>query len=171
MENDTITKTASQRLGENVARLRAQREWRIEDLAEQTKLLGPSHALSISTISRIETQNTRVANPRAVRVEELETFATVFAVAVQDLLSDSSSADAKRFEAERTTYLAEMNQARLHTRKANEALDRMRKFAGVDEEFLEYALHTQHVAEGTYAFLDSIVAGSSKKKTTKKGGK
>jgi transcriptional regulator with XRE-family HTH domain len=153
MESKATMKTASQRLGENIAILRFQRGWRIDDLAEQTKRLGPSFALSSSTISRIETQNPRVDKPRAVRVEELETFAAVFGVSVQDLLIDSAIVDAKRFEAERVTYLSEMNQVRLHSKKATEALERMRKIASGEPEWLEYALEIQQEADGTLSFM------------------
>jgi transcriptional regulator with XRE-family HTH domain len=168
MESRSISKTASQRLGENVERLRRQRGWRIEDLADQTRRLGASQALSSSTISRIETQNPRVAKPRAVRVEELETFAVVFGVSVQDLLIDCSAVDSERFEAERTTYLSEMRQARLHTRKATEALERMRKLAYGEPEWLEYALHIQQEADGTLIWWQSQVANFNQ---SKKGGK
>jgi transcriptional regulator with XRE-family HTH domain len=157
MESKATKKTASQRLGENIAILRFQRGWRIDDLAEQTKRLGPAFALSSSTISRIETQNPRVDKPRAVRVEELETFAAVFRVSVQDLLIDPAIVDAKRFEAERVTYLLEIRQARLHSQKATEALERMRKIASGEPEWLEYALEIQQEADGTLSWWQSQV--------------
>jgi hypothetical protein len=66
------------------------------------------------------------------------------------------------------TYLSEMRQARLHTKKATEALERMRKLACGEPEWLEYALHTQQEADDTLLWWQSQVLNFNR---SQKGGK
>lgn len=174
-------KTASQRVGSNVRRLRERKGWTLADLSEATGAVGAESHLDAVTLSRIESQTASDRRPRPVRVEELELLSAIFSVTVEELLSDPTDARRSRFSASWSGWVQAVFDADEAVIRRERIFEELTEIAGDDPSLrlTLLAMRREGYVAGPFVDPDSdlakrivrdVVTEKNPRKSTKKGG-
>ena len=176
------SRTASERVGANVRRLRERRRWTLADLSEATASAGPDSRIDEATLSRLENQATTDRRGRPVRAEELELFAAIFSVTVAELLADPTDARRTRFSSAWSRWVQAVFDADEAVVRREQIRQELREIAGDDQtlRLTLLAMDREGYVAGPFVDPDSelgrrivrdVVNAKNPKKATKKGGR